>query len=107
MMPRLLQPVSPKTASSCWPPAPSPTVPPSPAARRSAPPSPSASPLSPTSSGTTAATGIFGLKALSEWRVTGTLPDGKKLDCLGCDLWEFTPDGEVAKKDTYYKQVTG
>lgn len=50
---------------------------------------------------------IFGTKALSEWRVRGTLPDGRRLDCLGCDLWEFRPDGKVAKKDTYYKQVTG
>ena len=48
---------------------------------------------------------IFGDKALSEWRVQGTLPDGGRLDCLGCDLWEFR-DGKVLKKDTYYKQVT-
>jgi len=47
---------------------------------------------------------IFGDKALSEWRVQGTLPDGTRLDCLGCDLWEFR-DGKVLKKDTYYKQV--
>ena len=49
---------------------------------------------------------IMGDKALSEWRVQGTLPDGGKLDCLGCDLWAFR-DGQVIKKDTYYKQVTG
>ena len=49
---------------------------------------------------------ILGDKGLSEWRVQGTLPDGRKLDCLGCDLWEFR-DGQVTKKDTYYKQVTG
>lgn len=48
---------------------------------------------------------IFGDKALSEWRVKGTLPDGSRLDCLGCDLWQFR-DGKVLKKDTYYKQVT-
>lgn len=47
---------------------------------------------------------ITGNKALSEWRVTGTLPNGTNLDCLGCDLWEFV-DGKVTKKDTYYKQV--
>jgi ketosteroid isomerase-like protein len=49
---------------------------------------------------------VFGDKALTEWRVTGTLPSGVKLDCLGCDLWEFA-DGQVTKKDTYYKQMTG
>jgi ketosteroid isomerase-like protein len=47
---------------------------------------------------------IMGDKALSEWRVQGTLSDGGRIDCLGCDLWEFR-DGKVTKKDTYYKQV--
>ena len=45
----------------------------------------------------------MGDKALSEWRVTGTAPTGK-IDCLGCDLWEFR-QGKIVKKDTYYKQV--
>ncbi len=47
---------------------------------------------------------ITGNKALSEWRVTGTLPNGDHLNCLGCDLWEFS-NGKVVRKDTYYKQV--
>jgi len=47
---------------------------------------------------------IFGDKALSEWRVQGTLPDGGRIDCLGCDLWQFR-DRKIVKKDTYYKQV--
>lgn len=34
---------------------------------------------------------IFGNKALSEWRVIGTLASG----------------GKIVKKDTYYKQATG
>jgi hypothetical protein len=42
---------------------------------------------------------IFGNKALSEWRVQGTLPDGGRLDCLSCDLWEFR-GGKVVKKAT-------
>ena len=46
---------------------------------------------------------IMGDKALSEWRVTGTAPTGR-IDCLGCDLWEFR-QGKIIKKDTYYKQV--
>lgn len=48
---------------------------------------------------------IFGNKALSEWRVRGTSPDGSIIDTLGCDLWEFE-DGKIVKKDTYYKQKT-
>lgn len=52
---------------------------------------------------TEAKTWITGNKALSEWRVRGTAPDGATIDTLGCDLWEFE-DGKVVKKDTYYKQ---
>lgn len=48
---------------------------------------------------------IFGSKALSEWRVRGTSPDGSVIDTLGCDLWEFE-GGKIVKKDTYYKQKT-
>ena len=48
---------------------------------------------------------VFGDKALSEWRVTGTPVAGGRVDCMGCDLWEFR-DGLVRCKDTYYKQRT-
>jgi len=43
-------------------------------------------------------------KALSEWVVRGSLPDGGKIDLLGCDLWAFR-DGQVVKKDTYWKTI--
>ena len=43
-------------------------------------------------------------KALSEWTVQGTLPNGDKMNYLGCDLWEFR-DGLVTKKDTYWKTI--
>ncbi len=43
-------------------------------------------------------------KAISEWVVRGTLPDGGKVDLVGCDLWEFR-DGMVTKKDTYWKTI--
>ena len=51
-----------------------------------------------------AKTWISGDRAVTEWRVQGTIATGR-LDCLGCDLWEFRND-EVLKKNTYYKQVT-
>lgn len=47
---------------------------------------------------------IIGDKALSEWVVRGTHPDHGPFEYLGCDLWEFR-DGQVAKKDTYWKFV--
>ena len=43
-------------------------------------------------------------KALSEWNVQGTLPEGKSFDYLGCDLWAFR-EGKVIKKDTYWKTI--
>jgi taurine dehydrogenase small subunit len=43
-------------------------------------------------------------KAISEWVVRGTSPDGKAFEYLGCDLWEFR-DGYVSKKDTYWKII--
>ena len=42
-------------------------------------------------------------RAVTEWRVQSTTANGR-LDCLGCDLWEFR-NGKVLRKDTYYKQV--
>ena len=42
-------------------------------------------------------------RAVTEWRVQGTTANGR-LNCLGCDLWEFR-NGKVLRKDTYYKQV--
>ena len=42
-------------------------------------------------------------RAVTEWRVQGTIANGR-LNYLGCDLWEFR-NGKVLKKDTYYKQV--
>ena len=52
---------------------------------------------------TEAKTWITGNKALSEWRVRGTAPDGSAIDTLGCDLWEFE-GAKIVKKDSYYKQ---
>ena len=43
-------------------------------------------------------------KALSEWTVRGTQPDGETFAYLGCDLWEFR-DGKVTRKDTYWKFI--
>ena len=46
---------------------------------------------------------ISGERAVTEWRVTGTGPNGP-INQLGCDPWTFRED-KVLKKDTYYKQV--
>ena len=48
-------------------------------------------------------TWVCGDCAVTEWRVQGTTAHGR-LDCLGCDLWQFR-DRKIPKKDTCYKQV--
>ena len=44
-----------------------------------------------------------GDRACSEWTVTGTEPNGDRLEWLGCDLWHLDPEGRVLRKDTYWK----
>ncbi len=45
--------------------------------------------------------GDFGV---SEWLLTGTTPDGRKVCVRGCDHWEFRA-GKVVRKDSYWKIV--
>lgn len=47
---------------------------------------------------------VCGDRAVSVWRVTGTGADGLRLDCQGCDLYEFRGD-KIHRKDTYWKMV--
>ena len=43
-----------------------------------------------------------GDRGASEWTLTGTTTDGQRIEVRGCDLWTFR-DGEVVKKDSYWK----
>jgi ketosteroid isomerase-like protein len=47
---------------------------------------------------------VSGDRGASEWLLTGTLPDGSRLEVRGCDLWEFRGDA-VVRKDSYWKIV--
>lgn len=47
---------------------------------------------------------VSGNLGVSEWLVTGTLPDGMPLRVRGCDHWEFR-DGKISRKDSYWKIV--
>ena len=47
---------------------------------------------------------VCGDRPVTEWRVQGTPANGR-LNCFGCDLWQFR-DEKILKKDTYCKQVT-
>jgi steroid delta-isomerase-like uncharacterized protein len=47
---------------------------------------------------------VSGDRGVSEWLLTGTTLDGRRVRVRGCDLWEFR-DGKVARKDSYWKIV--
>ena len=40
----------------------------------------------------------------SEWLLTGTRPNGTRVNVRGCDHYEFR-DGKVVRKDSYWKIV--
>jgi ketosteroid isomerase-like protein len=41
--------------------------------------------------------------AVSEWTLTGTLSDGRRLEVNGCDFLTVR-DGKILKKNSYRKQ---
>jgi ketosteroid isomerase-like protein len=48
---------------------------------------------------------LSGDRGVSEWTLTGTTTDGEHLRLRGCDLWTFR-DGQVVRKDSYWKIVS-
>jgi ketosteroid isomerase-like protein len=47
---------------------------------------------------------VCGNTGISKWRLTGTTPQGKKIDVNGCDFYEFE-DGKAILKDAYWKII--
>ena len=47
---------------------------------------------------------VAGNRGVSEWLLTGTTTDGRRVEVRGCDLWEFRGD-KVTRKDSYWKIV--
>ena len=47
---------------------------------------------------------VCGDRGFSEWLLTGTTRDGKKIRVRGCDLFEFAA-GKITKKDSFWKIV--
>jgi ketosteroid isomerase-like protein len=45
---------------------------------------------------------VDGDRGASEWTLSGTTTDGRRIEVRGCDLWTFR-DGKVVKKDSYWK----
>ena len=47
---------------------------------------------------------VAGDRGVSEWELTGTTPDGRRVRVRGCDLFQFR-DGKIVRKDSYWKIV--
>jgi steroid delta-isomerase-like uncharacterized protein len=47
---------------------------------------------------------VAGDRGASEWTLTGTTRDGRKIQVRGCDLFQFR-DGKIARKDSYWKII--
>jgi len=45
-----------------------------------------------------------GNTGISKWTLTGTRPDGQRIEVWGCDFYTFR-DGKVTRKDSYWKIV--
>jgi ketosteroid isomerase-like protein len=44
-----------------------------------------------------------GSRGVSEWTISGTTVDGETIDVRGCDLWTFGADGQIVRKDSFWK----
>ncbi len=45
---------------------------------------------------------VDGDRGASEWTLSGTTTDGRRIEVRGCDLWTFR-DGKGVKKDSFWK----
>lgn len=48
---------------------------------------------------------VDGDRGASEWTLSGTATDGRRIEVRGCDLWTLR-DGRIVRKDSYWKIVT-
>ena len=46
---------------------------------------------------------VDGERGASEWTLSGTAPDGQRIEVRGCDLWTFGADGRIVRKDSFWK----
>ncbi len=44
-----------------------------------------------------------GNRGVSEWTISGTTVEGERIEVLGCDLWTFGDDGNLTRKDSFWK----
>jgi ketosteroid isomerase-like protein len=48
---------------------------------------------------------VCGDRGVSEWTLRGTQVTGEAIAVRGCDLFEFSSDGKISRKDSFWKIV--
>jgi steroid delta-isomerase-like uncharacterized protein len=48
---------------------------------------------------------VCGDRGVSEWTLRGTHVTGETIAVRGCDLFEFSSDGKISRKDSFWKIV--
>jgi steroid delta-isomerase-like uncharacterized protein len=48
---------------------------------------------------------VAGDRGVSEWTIRGTQATGEPIEVRGCDLFEFSGDGKISRKDSFWKIV--
>ena len=48
---------------------------------------------------------VCGRHGVSRWLLTGTTTSGESVRVHGCDIFDFTADGLIQRKDSYWKIV--
>jgi ketosteroid isomerase-like protein len=46
---------------------------------------------------------VSGDRGVSEWTISGTTVEGRRIEVRGCDLWTFGDDGTITRKDSFWK----
>jgi len=46
---------------------------------------------------------VSGDRGVSEWTISGTTVQGRRIEVRGCDLWTFGDDGTITRKDSFWK----
>jgi steroid delta-isomerase-like uncharacterized protein len=46
---------------------------------------------------------VSGNRRASEWTISGTTSEGERVEVRGCDLWAFDENGQIVRKDSFWK----
>lgn len=46
---------------------------------------------------------VCGNRGVSEWTISGTTVEGDRVEVRGCDLWSFSEEDKIVRKDSFWK----